>query len=152
MSGGLFTSMLLRETGYHIDPERIERLRNLHAVQDQHLGASDAIRQATQAKEPQEIVDIRDEPPSPVREISASVDCCRMRLSFGGQDRLRRLPSAGQRRLDRAHIPAGIQRFARKEYGATIRFSQRQLRFPCFGSCIGIGAACERVIAPVDRL
>src|SRR5712671_3981340 len=32
MSGGLFTSMLLRETGYHIDPERIERLRNLHAV------------------------------------------------------------------------------------------------------------------------
>jgi HAD superfamily hydrolase (TIGR01549 family) len=32
MSGGLFTSMLLRETGYHIDPERIERLRHLHAA------------------------------------------------------------------------------------------------------------------------
>src|SRR3984893_7673867 len=32
MSGGLFTSMLLRETGYHIDPERIERLRRLHAA------------------------------------------------------------------------------------------------------------------------
>jgi hypothetical protein len=25
MSGGLFTSMLLRETGYHIDPERIKK-------------------------------------------------------------------------------------------------------------------------------
>ena len=32
MSGGLFTSMLLRETGYHIDPGRIERLRHLHAA------------------------------------------------------------------------------------------------------------------------
>jgi signal transduction histidine kinase len=40
------------------------------AVQDQHLGASDAIRQATQARQPQEIADIRDEPPSPVRDIA----------------------------------------------------------------------------------
>src|SRR5262249_56164122 len=40
------------------------------AVQGQHLGASDAIRQATQAGQPQEIADIADEPPSPVREIA----------------------------------------------------------------------------------
>jgi GAF domain-containing protein len=40
------------------------------AVQDQHLGASDAIRQATQSRGPQEIGDIRDEPPSPVRDIA----------------------------------------------------------------------------------
>jgi signal transduction histidine kinase len=40
------------------------------AVEDQHLGASDAIRQATQARQPQEIADIGDEPPSPVREIA----------------------------------------------------------------------------------
>jgi len=32
MSGGLFSSMLLRETGYHIDAERIDRLRRLHAA------------------------------------------------------------------------------------------------------------------------
>ena len=32
MSGGLFSSMLLRETRYHIDAERIERLRRLHAA------------------------------------------------------------------------------------------------------------------------
>ncbi|HWI25710.1 MAG TPA: HAD family hydrolase [Stellaceae bacterium] len=32
MSGGLFTNMLLRETGLEIDPERIERLRELHAA------------------------------------------------------------------------------------------------------------------------
>lgn len=32
MSGGLFTNMLLRETGLEIDPERIERLRQLHAA------------------------------------------------------------------------------------------------------------------------
>ena len=32
MSGGLFTNMLLRETGLAIDPARIERLRRLHAA------------------------------------------------------------------------------------------------------------------------
>ena len=31
MSGGLFTNMLLRETGLEIAPDRIERLRKLHA-------------------------------------------------------------------------------------------------------------------------
>jgi HAD superfamily hydrolase (TIGR01549 family) len=31
MSGGLFTNMLLRETGLDIDPARIEHLRRLHA-------------------------------------------------------------------------------------------------------------------------
>jgi phosphoglycolate phosphatase-like HAD superfamily hydrolase len=31
MSGGLFTNMLLRETGLHIDSERVNRLQNLHA-------------------------------------------------------------------------------------------------------------------------
>jgi signal transduction histidine kinase len=40
------------------------------AVQDQHIGASDAIRRVTQDRQPQEIADIRDEPPSPLREIA----------------------------------------------------------------------------------
>ena len=40
------------------------------AVEDQRLGASDAIRQATQDKQPQETSDIGDEPPSPLREIA----------------------------------------------------------------------------------
>jgi len=40
------------------------------SVEDQHLGASDAIRQATQDKQPQETSDIGDEPPSPLREIA----------------------------------------------------------------------------------
>ena len=31
MSGGLFTNMLLRETGVALEPERIERLQHLHA-------------------------------------------------------------------------------------------------------------------------
>ncbi len=31
MSGGLFTNMLLRETGLDISPERVERLRHLHS-------------------------------------------------------------------------------------------------------------------------
>jgi signal transduction histidine kinase len=40
------------------------------AIKDQHLGASDVIRQATRDRQPQEIADIRDEPPSVVREIA----------------------------------------------------------------------------------
>ena len=32
MSGGLFTNQLLRETGFEIDPARIERLRQAHAA------------------------------------------------------------------------------------------------------------------------
>jgi GAF domain-containing protein len=40
------------------------------AIEEQHLGASDAIRQATQERQAQEIADVRDEPPSPQREIA----------------------------------------------------------------------------------
>jgi signal transduction histidine kinase len=40
------------------------------AVEDQHLGASDAIRQATLDGQPKEMPDIGDEPPSPQREIA----------------------------------------------------------------------------------
>jgi signal transduction histidine kinase len=40
------------------------------AIEDQHIGASDAIRHVTQNKRPQEIADIREEPPSPLREIA----------------------------------------------------------------------------------
>src|SRR5882757_7951693 len=32
MSGGLFTNMLLRETGLTLEPQRIERLQRTHAV------------------------------------------------------------------------------------------------------------------------
>jgi hypothetical protein len=39
-------------------------------IQDQQLGASDAIRQATQDGQPKEMPDTRDEPPSLVREIA----------------------------------------------------------------------------------
>jgi hypothetical protein len=44
-------------------------------------------------------------------------------LWSGGQNRLRYLLSVYQRRLDGAHIPASVQCFARKEYGAFIDFS-----------------------------
>ena len=40
------------------------------ALKDQRLSASHAIRQATRDRQPQETADIRDEPPSPVREIA----------------------------------------------------------------------------------
>jgi signal transduction histidine kinase len=40
------------------------------AIRDQPAGASDALRQAIQNREPLEIADIRDEPSSPVREIA----------------------------------------------------------------------------------
>jgi HAD superfamily hydrolase (TIGR01549 family) len=40
MSGGLFTHQLLRETGFDIDPVRIERLRRAHAESYNALGRS----------------------------------------------------------------------------------------------------------------
>jgi len=40
------------------------------AIRGQPAGASDAIRQATQDRQPQETSDIGDEPPSPLREIA----------------------------------------------------------------------------------
>jgi HAD superfamily hydrolase (TIGR01549 family) len=49
MSGGLFTNMLLRETGFHIDPERIDRLGRLHATAFNQL--SDRIRPLPGARE-----------------------------------------------------------------------------------------------------
>ncbi|MGZ6228613.1 MAG: sensor histidine kinase, partial [Candidatus Binataceae bacterium] len=46
------------------------------AIEDQYIGASDAIRQATRDRKPQQIADIRDEPPSPLREIAIRVGFC----------------------------------------------------------------------------
>src|SRR5262249_22628035 len=40
------------------------------AIREQHVGPSDAIHQATQSGKPQQIADLRDEPPSAVREIA----------------------------------------------------------------------------------
>src|SRR5260370_34342433 len=40
------------------------------AIRGQTAGASDALRRAIQDRQPLEIADIRDEPPSPVREIA----------------------------------------------------------------------------------
>src|SRR5262249_3442130 len=40
------------------------------AIRRERAGASDALRQAIQDRQPLEIADIRDEPPSPVREIA----------------------------------------------------------------------------------
>src|SRR5262249_14369073 len=40
------------------------------AIRGQPAGASDALRRAIQDRQPLEIADIRDEPPSPVREIA----------------------------------------------------------------------------------
>lgn len=39
MSGGLFANMLLRETGVQMDPERVDRLRQLHASAYRQLAA-----------------------------------------------------------------------------------------------------------------
>jgi HAD superfamily hydrolase (TIGR01549 family) len=40
MSGGLFTNMLLRETGLDLDADRIDRLRQGHAAAYRRLGAT----------------------------------------------------------------------------------------------------------------
>jgi HAD superfamily hydrolase (TIGR01549 family) len=60
MSGGLLTNMLLRETGLDLDPERMERLRRLHAASyNRHVsdirplpGARELLAQLTEAQIP----------------------------------------------------------------------------------------------------
>jgi HAD superfamily hydrolase (TIGR01549 family) len=49
MSGGLFTNMLLRETGLAIEPERIERMRRTHA--EAYKKRADQIRPLPGARE-----------------------------------------------------------------------------------------------------
>jgi signal transduction histidine kinase len=59
------------------------------AIKGQELGASDAIRQATRDKQPQEIADIRDEPPSAVREIAMQAGFrARLLVPLVGPDRV----------------------------------------------------------------
>jgi HAD superfamily hydrolase (TIGR01509 family) len=49
MSGGLFTNQLLRETGFEISPERVQRLGRLHAAAYQRM--ADHIRPLPGARE-----------------------------------------------------------------------------------------------------
>lgn len=51
MSGGLFTNILLRETGLDITPERLERLRGWHAEAYNRQAAAGAIRPLPGARE-----------------------------------------------------------------------------------------------------
>src|ERR1700746_2548592 len=88
----------------------------------------------------------------PTRDEAWRIAANSKAILSGGQNRLRCFRSISQRRFDCARIPAGIQCFARKEYGASIRFSQHRLRLPRFGSGIGISAACESIVTPVNRL
>jgi signal transduction histidine kinase len=68
---------------YGLDEELVAALR------DQQLGVSDAIRQATQNRQPQQIADIRDEPPTPVREIAMRAGFrARLVLPLVGPDRV----------------------------------------------------------------
>ena len=60
---GLEQAFQLRAT-YGLSEELIA------AIQDQQVGTSDAIHQATRDGKPHQIADVRDEPPSPVREIA----------------------------------------------------------------------------------
>ena len=51
MSGGLFTNILLRETGIDITPDRLERLRGWHAEAYNRQAAAGAIRPLPGARE-----------------------------------------------------------------------------------------------------
>lgn len=51
MSGGLFTNILLRETGLDITPERLERLRGWHAEAYNRQAAAGAIKPLPGARE-----------------------------------------------------------------------------------------------------
>jgi len=59
------------------------------AIRGQSAGASDALRRAIQDRQPLEITDIRDEPPSPVREIAMRAGFqARLVMPLVGADRV----------------------------------------------------------------
>src|SRR5262249_224987 len=61
------------------------------AIRGQLAGASDALRQAIQDRQPLQIADIRDEPPSPVREIAMRAGFrARLVVPLVGTDRVAR--------------------------------------------------------------
>src|SRR5262249_40638188 len=85
------------------------------AVQNQHIGASDAIRQVTQDRQPQEIADLRDEPPSPLREIAMRAGYrARLTVPLVGTDKV--VGALVIRRKQPGHFPKGtidlLQTFA----------------------------------------
>jgi GAF domain-containing protein len=77
------------------------------AVQDQHIGASDAIRQVTLDRQPQEIADIGDEPPSPLREIAMRAGYrARLTVPLVGADKV--MGALVIRRKQPGSFPKGI--------------------------------------------
>src|SRR5262249_27858231 len=68
-SGGIYVYDEL-EQAFHLRASYVLRKDLIAAIENQYLGASDAIREATRAQKPVQVADIRDEPPSPVREIA----------------------------------------------------------------------------------
>jgi signal transduction histidine kinase len=59
-----------REQAFHLRATYGLSEELIAAIENQYVGTSDAIRQATQDRKPQQIADVRDEPPSPLREIA----------------------------------------------------------------------------------
>jgi GAF domain-containing protein len=77
------------------------------AVQYQHIGASDAIRQVTLDRQPQEIADIGDEPPSPLREIAMRAGYrARLTVPLVGADKV--MGALVIRRKQPGSFPKGI--------------------------------------------
>ena len=64
---------------------------------------------------------------------------------------LRRLPTAGQRRLDRPHVRTGIQRLDGKNIPSLPGRRSTASASRVFRRRVGISPAGERIIAPVDR-
>jgi signal transduction histidine kinase len=58
------------------------------AIRGQPTGASDALRRAIQDRQPLEIADIRDEPPSPVRDIAGAGFRARLVVPMVGTERV----------------------------------------------------------------
>jgi hypothetical protein len=61
-------------------------------------------------------------------------------------DSPRRLQTAGQCGLDRAHVAPTVERFAGKEDGRTVRACERRLRPARFGRRVRISSACEGIV------
>ena len=120
MSGGLFTNQLLRETGFDIDPDRIERLRRAHTEAYNRFGR-----------------DIRPLPGA--RELLAWLTNERIPWAIATSGRMETPPSISRRS---ASIPTC---FSPRQCGWTPRSSARSWSATASGTCSPPPAAARSV-------
>src|SRR5690348_8470721 len=81
---------------------------------------------------------------------SGAAGCALFNRTAAAKQRLRSVLAVGQRRLDRSHVAAAVERLAAEDNRAAVIAREQRLRLAGLCRRPGIGAARESVVRPVD--